>query len=291
MTQPNTEAVDAQIDAAINALTAIAESGADFAEVACHVITAVAANRGSVEALLETRSGSWEADCIRNIVIASAGVDEEVLHAYRTKPISIDLHSEGLADEIGLTTQMEMAIQSLEQQADSLQGELERDVATEGEITELTALREVLRGWVDGSAAVPDQDTVTGVLRRLDEISLAIHDRARRGRDSRPDEIARLRAEMSHVGQLYEADKEAYAQKFKTQVTHQLQQAGLKSVEFVITDSDPSAWLGAPSPSDVSDPFYSLVDGVCAEAIASFGREVEESDYIEKLRTEGHAAK
>lgn len=40
----------------------------DFAEIACHVLTAVAANVGSVEDLLAGRPGSWEADLVRQIV-------------------------------------------------------------------------------------------------------------------------------------------------------------------------------------------------------------------------------
>ena len=40
----------------------------DFGEIACHVITTVAANLGGVEALLAGRLGSWEADYVRQIV-------------------------------------------------------------------------------------------------------------------------------------------------------------------------------------------------------------------------------
>ena len=40
----------------------------DFAEIACHVLTTVAANVGGVEALLAGRPGSWEADYVRQIV-------------------------------------------------------------------------------------------------------------------------------------------------------------------------------------------------------------------------------
>ena len=40
----------------------------DFAAIACHVLTAVAANVGGVEELLAGRPGSWEADYVRQIV-------------------------------------------------------------------------------------------------------------------------------------------------------------------------------------------------------------------------------
>jgi len=40
----------------------------DFGEIACHVITTVAANLGGVEALLAGRHGSWEAGYVCQIV-------------------------------------------------------------------------------------------------------------------------------------------------------------------------------------------------------------------------------
>lgn len=48
---------------------------ADFGEIACHVLTAVAANVGGVEELLAGRPGSWEADYVRQIVRSTAGDD------------------------------------------------------------------------------------------------------------------------------------------------------------------------------------------------------------------------
>jgi hypothetical protein len=59
----------------------------DFAEFACHVITATAANLGSVETLLAGRPGSWEADLVRQIVTSTAG-DE--LWRWRTEPLRVE---------------------------------------------------------------------------------------------------------------------------------------------------------------------------------------------------------
>ncbi len=58
----------------------------DFAELACHVLTAVAANVGSVEDLLAGRPGSWEADYVRRIVHGTAGGRPDDLDPWRTEP-------------------------------------------------------------------------------------------------------------------------------------------------------------------------------------------------------------
>ena len=66
----------------------------DFGEIACHVITAVAANVGGVEVLLSGRPGSWEADYVRQIVQSTAGDDDTELLRYRTEPVRIEFDAE-----------------------------------------------------------------------------------------------------------------------------------------------------------------------------------------------------
>ena len=79
---------DAEIAIAIEALTSAALRDTsrgmpvDFAEIACHVITSVAANLGGADRLLAGRPGSWEADLIRQIIESTAGPD---LAEYRTQ--------------------------------------------------------------------------------------------------------------------------------------------------------------------------------------------------------------
>lgn len=73
---------------------------ADFAEVACLVLTAVAANVGGVDELLAGRSGSWEADLVRQIVQGTAGSDPVDLMRHRTEPLhlTLDVESDVFAD-------------------------------------------------------------------------------------------------------------------------------------------------------------------------------------------------
>ena len=60
----------------------------DFGEIACHVLTAVAANVGGVERLLSGRPGSWEADYVRQIVVSTAGDSAEALARWRTESVA-----------------------------------------------------------------------------------------------------------------------------------------------------------------------------------------------------------
>ena len=79
---PPTASTDATVGRAIEVLTALARQTrvrgegtpaaavepVDFADIAAQILTAVAANLGSVEELLAGRSGSWEADLVRQLV-------------------------------------------------------------------------------------------------------------------------------------------------------------------------------------------------------------------------------
>jgi hypothetical protein len=85
----------------------------DFGEIACHVITAVAANVGGVEVLLSGRPGSWEADYVRQIVQSTAGDDDTELLRYRTEPVRIEFDAEEAFDDFGLTGLYERDVDEL----------------------------------------------------------------------------------------------------------------------------------------------------------------------------------
>lgn len=73
---------------------------ADFADLAAHVLTSVAANLGGVEALLAGRPGSWEADLLRQLISGTTTEDE--IHRYRTEPVRIIVFPEGDFHDLGL---------------------------------------------------------------------------------------------------------------------------------------------------------------------------------------------
>ena len=111
----NNEVLD-PITVAVDALTAAARTTrvmgkgttreqtipADFAEIACQVITAVAANIGSTEELLAGRSGSWEASLIRQIIGGTAGYEDDALLAWRTEPVRIVFDVEDVFMDFGI---------------------------------------------------------------------------------------------------------------------------------------------------------------------------------------------
>jgi hypothetical protein len=75
---------------------------ADFADIAAHVLTTVAANLGSVETLLAGRSGSWEADLVRQLVTGTAGEDGELVR-WRTEPVRLHFDAEDAFYAFGIT--------------------------------------------------------------------------------------------------------------------------------------------------------------------------------------------
>jgi hypothetical protein len=92
------------IGAAVAALTAAYQGGAgsDFGEIACQVITSVAATAGGVETLLAGRPGSWEADYVRQIVLSTTGDQLEELWRWRTEPLVLYLDVAATFDDLGI---------------------------------------------------------------------------------------------------------------------------------------------------------------------------------------------
>lgn len=75
----------------------------DFADLAAFILTSVAANLGSVETLLAGRSGSWEADLVRQLVCGTAGYDDGDLLGWRTEPVRLTFVAEDTFDDLGIT--------------------------------------------------------------------------------------------------------------------------------------------------------------------------------------------
>ena len=100
---------------AITALTAIARrDGEDFAEFACQILTAVAANVGGIDQLLATRSGSWEAAHVHAIVTATAGDLPEDLARHRTDPIRLWVDAEYELEDAGVLAPFDSELEKLE---------------------------------------------------------------------------------------------------------------------------------------------------------------------------------
>lgn len=83
-----------------NALTAAGREGFDVAELLANSATHAAANLGGSEGLLAGRSGSWEADLLRQIVEGTAGEDD--LPGWRTEPVKVHVDAESELFDLGL---------------------------------------------------------------------------------------------------------------------------------------------------------------------------------------------
>ncbi|MGV9679080.1 hypothetical protein ACWDSJ_27680 [Nocardia sp. NPDC003482] len=74
----------------------------DFAEFLTQVLAGVAANRGSVSAVLAGRPDGWEADRLRDMLYSTVGEeDESTLVAHRTEPVVIPLAVEDVLLDAG----------------------------------------------------------------------------------------------------------------------------------------------------------------------------------------------
>lgn len=81
-------------------LTAAARQG-DIGDFVAHALTAAAANIGSTDELL-ARPGSWESDLVRQLVVGTAGPDDEYLNQHRTEPVRVILDVTATLDDFGL---------------------------------------------------------------------------------------------------------------------------------------------------------------------------------------------
>jgi len=72
---------------------------ADWAEFVTLAVAGAAANIGGVEKALSGRPGSWEAECVRSMLLSTVGEDPAELARHRTEPLRVVLSpSELLAD-------------------------------------------------------------------------------------------------------------------------------------------------------------------------------------------------
>lgn len=68
----------------------------DWAEFVTLALAGAAANLGGIDAILNGRSGSWEADGVRQLLFSTVGADEAQLWAHRTDPVEITLYVDEL---------------------------------------------------------------------------------------------------------------------------------------------------------------------------------------------------
>jgi hypothetical protein len=90
---------------------------ADWAEFVALAVAGAAANVGGVEAVLAGRSGSWEADLVRQLLAGTVGPEEQYLLAHRTEPVTVVLHVDDILLDRGAWDAYDAAVIELDRQA------------------------------------------------------------------------------------------------------------------------------------------------------------------------------
>lgn len=177
----------------------------DFAEIACHVLTAVAANIGSVDELLAGRSGSWEAALIRQVVEGTAGTDDRDLLAWRTEPVRLALDVEAVFEDFGLYQLYEDAADELNRRVDAAADALWEAVATAEERDRLAALQADMP-QLGGPEWDSGRDRVTAMYEEAGKIIKAVEERGAEGRHPLAAALAKARSAAEAVEALWEQE-------------------------------------------------------------------------------------
>lgn len=158
----------------------------DFAQIAAHLLTAVAANVGGVEELLAGRPESWEADLVRQLV---NGTSAGPLVPWRTDPVRLYVDPEEVFTDFGI---LELYEQELDQAVDrTYDGGPEERAAAEAVVAALPhlweqdkaayteAYRVTAQRYLTGQGATCGVEIVTAAPQGWDELAERIHDYAR----------------------------------------------------------------------------------------------------------------
>lgn len=198
----------------------------DFAGIACHVLTAVAANIGSVDELLAGRPGSWEAALIRQVVEGTAGTDDRDLLAWRTEPVRLALDVEAVFEDFGLYQLYEDAAEELGRRVDAAADALWEAVATAEERDRLAALQADMP-QLGGPEWDSDPDRVTAMYEEAGKIIKAVEERAAESAHPLAAALIEARSAADAVEARWEQDQADYAEAYKETVGRLLAERGV----------------------------------------------------------------
>ena len=301
MTTPESD----PIDLAISALTAAAKQTrvrgegtpseqvepVDFGEIACFVITTVAANRGGVEELLAGRPGSWEADYVRRIVLSTAGEDVSDLLRYRTEPVRLSLDVEGVFSDFGLDALYEEADEELARASEAADDALFEALATD---EERVRLAEIQAEVTEHGNAHEHIERDTALMFEAIEIGKALVDRAIATGHPLAATIVAARRDTEALEALWEQDQAAYATSYREAVQRELTEHGtaapldISTTDYVEPEGSwdwvdfidrlkANAQQTAPLPATGAAPDFS--DGTPADALRRAGQ-----TYLDRVR-------
>ncbi|WP_207767558.1 hypothetical protein [Arthrobacter glacialis] len=255
----------------------------DFAEIACQVITSVAANVGSVETLLAGRSGSWEADYVRRIVQSTAGEDDTELMRYRTEPIWLQFDVLDRFHDFGLEALYDEAVEELYRRETVAEEALFESVATPEEKERLAVCLQALTN--SGLFVELDPTAQKLVEERTQEVSSineAVYQRGQRTGNPLREAVNKAATALENLEDLWERDQGAYRESYTASAREVLIHRGLTlDVEPLGTDDEEVEWdpftdalheyarKSAPLPMTGEAPDWT--DGTPADALRRAG--------------------
>jgi hypothetical protein len=216
----------------------------DFGEIACHVITAVAANVGGVEVLLSGRPGSWEADYVRQIVQSTAGDDDAELLRYRTEPVRIEVDVEDVFYDFGLTDLYERDVDELATRAAAAAEAVFEAYATPEERARIGEIQAVTTNVIGTDDALFEQ--TKPLMEEAQAIVEAIAQRATAADDPLAAALAAAEAAEETARDLWEQDQAAYREAYTAAIRQALTDRGL-TVEVEVVEPN-GAELGEWNP-------------------------------------------
>ncbi|MFJ2662695.1 hypothetical protein [Arthrobacter koreensis] len=224
------------VDEAITALTAAARGqrivGAgtvnehsvpvDFAGTLSRVLASVAANVGGIEALLQGRPGSWEADYVRQLLRSIAGENEESLLQYRTEPLQLSLNVEEVFERFGLTELYGEAVEELSTLEADADETMFQETATQQEKARLDALR-------TEAAQLTEADTTERNLiqQQAQDILLAVTTRAEQAGNPAAAKLNNVVETRELIDELWQQDQDSYRHAYAEAARHALSTRGL----------------------------------------------------------------
>lgn len=223
MSTASTEGHD-PISQAVTALTAAAGEGRDFGEVACHVMTTVAANVGGIEELLARRPGSWEAAHVREMIASTAGTDHADLMRWRTKPVRLALDVDELFSSLDLDRLYEDDLDVSGEDEDAADEALFDAVATADERDRAAAIGASMPPLLSGDL---DYEHMQTLMNEASAINDQVADRGRVA--GHPQYAARetARRRRAAVAELWERDRDEYVEAYTATVRRLLAERGI----------------------------------------------------------------
>lgn len=254
----------------------------DFGEIACHVITAVAANVGGVEVLLSGRPGSWEADYVRQIVQSTAGDDDTDLMRFRTEPVRVEINVEDLFYDFGLEDLYERDVDELARRSAAADEAVFEAYATPEERAQIEEIRVAALNLNDDDGALPIEREVT-LMKEAYAIIEPITQRAVAANDPLAAALMAVENARETIDELWEQDQAAYREAYEGTIRQALTDRGLTvEVAFVeprgaeLDDRDPlidelheQARKTAPLPMTGAAPDWT--EGTPADALRRAG--------------------